>query len=38
VKAAIAKKPAPTAATKHSTSTKKKPAPKRTVRATHLSR
>lgn len=37
-KAAIAKKPAPTAATKHSASTKKKPTPKRTVRATHLSR
>jgi UPF0755 protein len=37
-KAAIARKPAAITATKHRTSTKKKPTPKRTVRATHLSR
>jgi len=37
-KAAIAKKPAPKTVTKHTTSTKKKLRPKRTVRATHLSR
>jgi UPF0755 protein len=37
-KAAIARKPAANTATKHRTSTKKKPTPKRTARATHLSR
>ena len=37
-KAPIARKPASKTATKHGTSTKKKPATKRSIRATHLSR
>jgi UPF0755 protein len=37
-KTAIARKSAANTATKHRTSTKKKPTPKRTARATHLSR
>ena len=37
-KAVVAKKPASKTATRRATSTKKKPTPKRTVRATHLTR